>query len=113
MGRVESMTTPSRDLYFYFFAALKLGLQAVAKTPFASWPASRTEGRIERMKDVITEPPDHQHSTGGQFRRVNCPTWILDILTLYVSNFAILNHRKIVVTLPVAAFSPGFAAPPN
>ena len=44
-------------------AALNVGLQAAAKTPFASWAASRTEGRIEGMKDVITEPPDHQHST--------------------------------------------------
>jgi hypothetical protein len=46
---------------------LNLGLQAAAKTPFASWAASRTEGRIEGMKDVITEPPEHQHSTAGSF----------------------------------------------
>jgi hypothetical protein len=44
--------------YSYCFAALNVGLQAAAKTPFASWAASRTEERIERMKDVITDPPD-------------------------------------------------------
>ncbi len=53
--------------YSYCFAALNVGLQAAAKTPFASWAASRTEERIERMKDVITAPPDHQHSTAGSF----------------------------------------------
>jgi hypothetical protein len=37
------------------------------KTLFASWAASRTEGRIERIKDAITEPPDHQRSTTGSF----------------------------------------------
>ena len=46
-----------RTGYSYGFAALNVGLQAAAKTLFASWAASRTEGRIERMKDVMTNPP--------------------------------------------------------
>jgi len=55
-----------RARYSYCFAALNVGLQAAAKTPFASWAASRTEERIERMKDdVMTEPPDQQHGTAG------------------------------------------------
>jgi hypothetical protein len=61
-----------RAEYSYRFAALNVGLQAAAKTPFcASWAASRTEGRIERMKDAITEPSDHQHSTGAARRKKN------------------------------------------
>jgi hypothetical protein len=55
-----------RAEYSDCFAALNVGLQAAAKAPFASWAASRTE-EIEGMKDVITEPPDHQHSTAGSF----------------------------------------------
>ena len=38
-----------------------------SENAFASWAASRTKERIGRMKDVITEPLDHQHSTAGSF----------------------------------------------
>jgi len=39
--------------YSYGIAALNVGLQAAAKTPFVFWAASRTEERIERK---IVEP---------------------------------------------------------
>jgi len=39
--------------YSYCIAALNVGLQAAAKTPFVFWAASRTEERIERK---IVEP---------------------------------------------------------
>src|SRR4249920_1120076 len=54
---------------FLWFRCPEPWLTSRSENPFASWAASRTKGRIGRMKDVMTEPPDHQHSTRGQVHR--------------------------------------------
>jgi hypothetical protein len=64
---VESMTIPSRD--FLLFRCAERWFTSGSENAFASWAASKTKERIGRMKDVVTEPPDHQHSTRGQVRR--------------------------------------------
>ncbi len=53
--------------YSYCFAALNVSLQAAAKTPFVPWAASRTEARIERMKEVINQAAGPSAHTAGSF----------------------------------------------
>jgi hypothetical protein len=93
MGRVESMTTPSRDLYgiFFLFRCAEQGFTSRSEKALCVLGCLKDGGAIERMKDVITEPPDHQHS--GQFRRARRKkTDTSGVLRLLGYQFELIRH---------------------